>query len=453
MSAGVWLERGVALTLGATAAVVPLIFWPGSASPLLGPPKAYAATFGVTLALVGAVACALVRASSSASAPASRPPRASWLALAMAAGVVVAAALAPAHGVRRPSLELARWALPLIVFAIAASVPAARRAIAVAALATTAVMALLLLAEEWGMTLPGIIIWPYSPAATLGHRNIAGHFLIVGVSVAAARLALERDGRRAWLWAGCLAFTLVALVATRSRTACGGALVALLFIAWSARRVGVAPLRKLAVVAAALLLPAWIHVTSPMTRLSMTRPAWHHASVAPPPGHVARQGRLPPPSLDVERTRRRLGNVERPLSERLFAPTSSVEAAERVGIWRVALRLMTEAPWTGLGPGSFQASVGLYNAHDVWLQIGAEYGVLNFAALVAATLWLVVAALRTRPRPGEPDAALRIGAGAVVLAFCAAGVLDVGALHWGSNLCVAGLAAALVARAPSEQGA
>ncbi|MGK7890100.1 MAG: O-antigen ligase family protein [Leptolyngbyaceae cyanobacterium] len=71
------------------------------------------------------------------------------------------------------------------------------------------------------------------------------------------------------------------------------------------------------------------------------------------------------------------------LGERTIGITQVMDDP-RVGVWKIALDLITERPWLGWGPGSFKflypprlvdpEYTTIFHTHNLWLLLGAEYG-------------------------------------------------------------------------------
>lgn len=89
--------------------------------------------------------------------------------------------------------------------------------------------------------------------------------------------------------------------------------------------------------------------------------------------------------------------------------------------WRVAWQMFLDAPWLGKGLGTFMSHylsyvpvlVGDWSrpqyAHNCFLQILAEVGLLGFGAFVALLGWLLAAAVRQCRRAGPTHAAMLAG--------------------------------------------
>lgn len=83
----------------------------------------------------------------------------------------------------------------------------------------------------------------------------------------------------------------------------------------------------------------------------------------------------------------------------LFSPTY-LSNSDRIRVWKSALEMIRQRPWTGWGPGTWPLVYPFYrdpaeiehlpHAHDLYLMVGAEYGLVALACLllvIAATAW------------------------------------------------------------------
>jgi putative inorganic carbon (HCO3(-)) transporter len=122
----------------------------------------------------------------------------------------------------------------------------------------------------------------------------------------------------------------------------------------------------------------------------------------------------------------------------LFLTDSTGTVSGRLELWERALFVMRDFPFTGIGLGTFQANVPvLYplfenppgepqpHAHNIYLQMGVDYGVggfIAFLALVTTTLGVAIANAR-RLRSAAP-VWLAMGLLAGCVAFLTHGLLD-----------------------------
>lgn len=97
----------------------------------------------------------------------------------------------------------------------------------------------------------------------------------------------------------------------------------------------------------------------------------------------------------------------------------------RYGLWRTALRMFHDHPWTGVGPGHYSTFFDRYSgplegdahwgsAHNLYLHQLAERGVLGFAILVVLLTVLLIRAWRAARTRNDAAA---LWAGAAVPAF------------------------------------
>jgi hypothetical protein len=109
-------------------------------------------------------------------------------------------------------------------------------------------------------------------------------------------------------------------------------------------------------------------------------------------------------------------------------------AGFRVQFTQTSYRMIRSRPWFGLGIGQYYSSSPMFlntqlawaygseNAHDYFMQIAAELGLIGFAvavALAAGMLWMIMRALARAP---GNDRLLGLGCGLVAfLATCATG--------------------------------
>lgn len=113
---------------------------------------------------------------------------------------------------------------------------------------------------------------------------------------------------------------------------------------------------------------------------------------------------------------------------------------ERLAHWEAAKRMYAMAPWLGVGPGNYAAvyadvrlplwSEALGHAHNIYLNVLAESGLIGFAAFallwIATAVWLVqrIAAMhRTQPLDAY-GAALGIGVLGVLVHLAAHSMVD-----------------------------
>ena len=168
-------------------------------------------------------------------------------------------------------------------------------------------------------------------------------------------LAYRARERQRWLWFACALVSLVALVATESRSALAGWAAGAVYLTW--RELRAHPRQLAAVLASAIAALALAATAAP--------------SVASRVGHV---------STDL--------------------------VVDRLQIWRTAAGIVGSYPLLGTGPGTFQIMFNQrkpaslerkWSAHNLWLHFAVETGLLGLLAI----LWVVVAAGREWMRSGR----------------------------------------------------
>jgi len=98
--------------------------------------------------------------------------------------------------------------------------------------------------------------------------------------------------------------------------------------------------------------------------------------------------------------------------------------APRLDVWAEAARVVVAAPLFGVGAGGFRQVAPLYyNAHNLFLQLGAEGGVVAAAAMVVVLAGAVRLALRQARAPGQAGA-LGVALAVSLVAFAVVSVLD-----------------------------
>jgi hypothetical protein len=429
-------RRVTSWSVFAGALLTPLAYLPGRSQPVLEQPKMWVATASLLVAAVGLLA----QCRRAALLAAVRRPPADLVALVVIAALTVVAICTSSARVVWP--DALRIVTLLLMLAVTRRSPDARAAATRGVAVASACIAVLVLAEEWGWTAPGLALWQHSPAATLGHRNVAAHLFLGGIPIFLAALAAtpkQQNGRAlalAWLFGICCA----ALVACRSRTAFVAGVLEVLLVLWGVRRSVAVPWRKLAFASLALACASTLHLLSPMT----TRLPVDAVGLAPAPAQsiaTRHRARLAP-SRRGRRPTFRFADAPQPLSERLTPPSWRGDGPllVRVDIWKSALSILREHPLRGLGPGRFRMVNGYWNAHQLWLQLGVDFGAVVMVLALLFSAVLAGLALKRLTRPREPHLA---AAAATVCAYLVAGAIDTGALHWGSNLAFGAAAGAL----------
>lgn len=142
--------------------------------------------------------------------------------------------------------------------------------------------------------------------------------------------------------------------------------------------------------------------------------------------------------------------------------TRQLGLSQRVAIWRDTLRVIHDFPLAGAGAGAFSKAMRVYQttdrtyywneAHNEYLQIAAEGGLLLVVPAGAGLGALTVLAFRTVRRRQDPVHWLRLGATAALVAVAIQAVWETG-LTLPANAMAAAVAAALAihpARTPAD---
>jgi O-antigen ligase len=136
---------------------------------------------------------------------------------------------------------------------------------------------------------------------------------------------------------------------------------------------------------------------------------------------------------------------------------STLDAADggRLAIWRETLHIIRDFPITGTGAGTFAEAMFIYqrtatqvlfnHAHDEYLQLLEEGGVMLLIVLFAGLVFLVRTARERLQEDDGPYRFIRIGACAALAAIAVQNVWETG-LRAPANLLLAAILAALAVR-------
>jgi O-antigen ligase len=137
--------------------------------------------------------------------------------------------------------------------------------------------------------------------------------------------------------------------------------------------------------------------------------------------------------------------------------TRQLGLAHRVAIWRDSLGIIGDFPLTGTGAGTFSNAMRLYQtndrtyfwneAHNHYLQVAAEGGLLLTLPALAALSALTAAAIRALRNAGDPLRWMRLGASASLLAVAIQSIWETGLTLPASGM-LAGVAAAILIHSP-----
>ncbi len=435
-----WPTHIALLATSASALLVLVLYSPALAAPFLVPKFA---ALELSAALC-AVAFALERLTSGNPRWSRRVATGALLVLGTTALSWVVARGRP-EGAPYAADALARWA-SLFGIACGASVladaPDARRQLAEAITLAAAIVAGVGLLQHVGM-LPSALSIPVfsTPGSTFGNRNIAADVMAmalpfgVAASLGAGRRA--RGGERIVLGVA-TGLELVFLAVTRARGAWLGAACGLGAVVWLERAAWTTPTRgpRTARIGAFAALVVAVVAESLPARFD---------------------------ARDAGDTKRYAG-VGAVLEGALDARSPALRT--RLGFWRRTMRMISDAPWLGVGPGNWPVQFPRYaepgatedgvldlavaprQAHDDVLERTAETGLVGLLALGYLGVAVVAAARRRLWRDAEADA--RSAATGASGALVAMTVVSLAAfpLEMPATLALTGLALGLVAPEP-----
>jgi O-antigen ligase len=280
-------------------------------------------------------------------------------------------------------------------------------------------------------TAPGTVLWNWTvadpraaPFGPFVDRNQLATWLVLAISVVAGSLMMHvaRHRRERWrpgiraaivvladglgvILSGCLVVMLLTLVATLSRSG----LIALL---------------------------AAVVVGTSLSRRNHRRAAW---------AGVAAAATLVVLAVWVNAE----GFAERIRSSMAVAPP---EAVGRLTIWRDTLRVIRDFPVFGTGVGTFAEAMFVYqrsardvlfnHAHDEYLQIAAEGGLLMLMFVASGVVMLAWAARRALADDASTYRYVRIGACAGLTAIAVQSIWETG-LRAPANLVLAAILAGM----------
>ena len=138
-------------------------------------------------------------------------------------------------------------------------------------------------------------------------------------------------------------------------------------------------------------------------------------------------------------------NLSRLASVAVVAGTTADSGATRSEIWTNALRLIRDYPLTGAGLGSFPTvsranyafnwvppDYPFIHSHNIFLQVGVDFGLPGLIAFLALLLVLAICSLRlSSALRGQPASLLAAGLGGSLVVCVVAGLGDDSALPFG----------------------
>ncbi|MDP1654861.1 MAG: O-antigen ligase family protein [Hylemonella sp.] len=250
-----------------------------------------------------------------------------------------------------------------------------------------------------------------SPASTFINRNFFAEFVVCTLPFSLWLLVQARNSSEIALRAFFLAFNLVAILMTGTRSA----LLGLLFLL--------------------LVLPPIVWMYRQQFELAHWRRHQAWLALAVLLATVAGLGSLPTGNPQIETEK--LGHTA--LQRSFFRAASLVEkdaytkgsASVRLIMWKSTARMIEAHPVTGVGAGAWEAVVPLYQvndelletdfyAHNEILQLLAEYGLAGWGFLLGLLTYLSLTAWRTwndQSDAGQEEAPLRALALACLLAL------------------------------------
>ena len=222
---------------------------------------------------------------------------------------------------------------------------------------------------------------------------------------------------------------------------------------WRARLAHMLDGRSMILVLAMLLLAVSVALgASRSTMLALACGAGYVAAAAPG-GHGSRRGSLWTAALGLAAVLAMLAyaDVDRLLSR--FDETRQLGLSQRTAIWRDTLGVVRAFPAAGAGAGNFSHAMRVYqrsdrtyfwnDAHNQYLQIAAEGGLLFILPSAAVVVAFTILAIRALRRRGDPLRWLRLGASASIVGVAIQSFWETG-LTLPANGMLAAVAAAIV---------
>ena len=215
------------------------------------------------------------------------------------------------------------------------------------------------------------------PASSFINRNFFAEYLVCTLPISVLLLAKMRSARGLIAMSGSLALNVVALMMTGTRSALIALWVMLPVLCLIWLRYG-----------AFLAWPAWSRNLRVAVALTLFAGVVGLGSV--PTGNariLAESG----PTSALHRSLLRTASIA--------APTEYTEGSFSIRsvMWKATLRMVADNPWTGVGAGAWDVHIPRYQgannnseidffAHNEWLQLLAEYGVLAGGLFIAFLL-------------------------------------------------------------------
>jgi O-antigen ligase len=134
--------------------------------------------------------------------------------------------------------------------------------------------------------------------------------------------------------------------------------------------------------------------------------------------------------------------------------TRTTGLANRAAIWRDSVPMISDFPLTGVGAGAFGSAMRLYQtsprtyyhneAHNQYLQIATEGGILLSAPAAFATFAFIAAAGRQLRRRDDPVRWMRVAGIAGLIAVAVQSIWETGLALPANGMLAAALAALVV---------
>lgn len=224
------------------------------------------------------------------------------------------------------------------------------------------------------------------PASTFVNRNFFAEFAVCSLPFGALLLARARTVRGAALLATSLGLVVTAILMTGTR----GALVALALLcglalplaAWRCRALAGVRLRAAAAAIALFAATVMVLGSIPTGNAAILQEGYGSTAIA--------RGLLRAEAINA----------------------SDHSLGIRMQMWRATLRAIADRPLAGLGAGAWEAEIPRYQAggaqietdyyaHNEFLQLVAEYGLLGWVVLLLLAGWLLHAAWQAWADAGE----------------------------------------------------
>jgi O-antigen ligase len=226
---------------------------------------------------------------------------------------------------------------------------------------------------------------------------------------------------------------------------------------WRARFAHAFDGRSMILVLAVVLLTIGVALGASRSTMVALAAAAGYVALAAPAAREARRGSLRTLAVVVAASLAFLAyaDVGRLLSR--IDETRQLGLSQRAAIWRDTLGIIRDFPVAGAGAGNFSAAMKLYQtsdrtyfwneAHNEYLQVAAEGGLLVAAPAATALIALVVSGWRALRRKDDPTHWMRLGASAGLVGVAVQAIWETG-LSLPANGMLAAVAAAILLHQP-----